>query len=88
MALNKAVDILKRTQDGREALLEAIESYGGFTSLSSNDPIEQARLVARRQVAADIMQCLLTDDLDAFTIMMKERNIRLQVNRAKDKEDD
>lgn len=86
--MRKAVDILKRTKQGREALLEVIEGYGGFTSTHDNDPIAQARLVARRSVATDIIQSLLTDDLNAFTLMMGERYVRLSANRAKDEEND
>ena len=86
--MRKAVDILKRTKDGRAALLEIIEQYGGFNSRSADDPIEQARLVAKRQVASEVMQALLTDPLNAFTLMMDERHTRLQVKRAEDEKND
>lgn len=81
----KAVNILKRTKEGREALLEIIEQYGGFRSALSDNPIEQARLVARRQVATDIMQALLTDPLNAFTLMMGERYVRSQIKPGEEK---
>lgn len=86
--MHKAVSILAGTTQGREALLEIIEQFGGFTSASSNDPIEQARLVARRGVATDIIKHLLTDIRNPFTIMMNERFERLQADRAKGNRDD
>ena len=86
--MRKVVDILKRTREGREALLEVIEGYGGFISAHDNDPVAQARLVARRGVATDVIQSLLTDELNAFTLMMEERYVRLNANRAKDENDD
>lgn len=88
MALNKAVNILKRTREGREALLEIIETYGGFSNTTDNDPIAQARIVAKRQVAVDIIQSLLTCNMDSFTVMLGERYVRLNANRAKDEKDD
>ena len=81
--MHKAVEILKRTREGREALLEMIQNYGGFSNPTANDPLEQARLVAKRGIATDIMQLLLTDELNAFTVMMNERHVRLESQRAK-----
>jgi hypothetical protein len=86
--MRKIVDILKRTKEGREALFDTIHQYGGFTSTGANDPLEQARLVARRQVATDIMQALLTDSMDSFTVMMSEHYIRSQGKQGEEKNDD
>lgn len=85
--MRKVVDILASTPQGREALLEVIEQYGGFVSTASNDPLEQARLVARRGIATDIMQALLTDVRNPFTVMLNERYERLQ-SRAKEENND
>ncbi len=86
--MDKLVKILSRTSDGREALLEMIETYGGFTTRFSADPIEQARIVAVRKVATDIIQKMLTDELNSFTVMMQERFARSQVQRAEKENDD
>jgi hypothetical protein len=87
--VRKAVEILASTTQGREALLEIIEQYGGLSNPSSDNPIEQARLVAKRTVAVDIMRHLLTDPRDPFTIMFSERFIRLKAEqRAKDENND
>lgn len=86
--MRKAVDILGRTAEGREALYEVIDQYGGLTSLHSNDPLEQARLVARRGVATDILKHLLTDERNTLTVMFNERFERLENQRAKRNDDD
>ena len=86
--MRKAVEILGGTQQGREALMEIIEQYGGLSSTHSNDPLEQARLVARRGVATDILKHLLTDERNTLTVMFNERFERLENQRAKEENND
>lgn len=86
--MRKAVAILRRSQEGREALLEIIENTKAWGHLPFSSEEEMYKAIGRRSVGVDIIQQLLTDELNSFTLMMSERYIRSQVDKKGEENDD
>lgn len=86
--MRKAVEILRRTREGREALLDIIVQSGVWVATSESEPLKLAFENGKRRVGADVIQFLLTDEDDAFTLLMRERFIRAQGNKTEEEDDD
>jgi TRAP-type C4-dicarboxylate transport system substrate-binding protein len=86
--LRKAVGILMRTKEGREALLELIETTGVWNHTSATTYEETLKAIGKRSVGVQVIQALLTDEHNSFTLMMSERYIRSQVKEKGEENDD
>jgi TRAP-type C4-dicarboxylate transport system substrate-binding protein len=82
------VDILRRTKEGREALLELIETTGAWGHVQASTYEETLKAIGKRSVGVQVIQTLLTDEHNSFTLMMSERYIRSQVKEEGEENDD
>lgn len=86
--MRKAVAMLKRSAEGREALLEIIETTKAWGHLPFTSEEEMYKALGRRSVGVDIIQQLLTDEHNSFTLMISEQHIRSQVQKKGEENDD